>query len=55
MDLLEFYGTNKDFREYVDKYCVKHKLTVGQALEHKLIGNVAQQYYELALRRQGNE
>lgn len=41
-----FYDTNSDFKDYVDKYCTKHQLTVEVALEHKLVKEVAKYYKE---------
>lgn len=40
----ELYKNNEDFRNYVDKYCTKHKCSVQEALSHKLIGGVAEFY-----------
>jgi len=34
------YIHNTKFREYVDKYCVKHKLCVNEALAHELVRQV---------------
>ncbi len=31
------YRHNRDFREYVDKYCAEHGCSVEQALEHKQV------------------
>ncbi len=44
--LKDLYTENKDFRTYVDKYCTKHGLSVGEALEHALVREVAAQYLE---------
>ena len=33
----EFYATNEDFSEYVDRYCKKHEITVQEALKHKIV------------------
>lgn len=31
------YRNNKKFRDYVDKYCTKHGITVAEALQHELV------------------
>ena len=41
----ELYDTNPDFKAYVDKYCIKHNITVDQALEHYLIKDAAEYYH----------
>lgn len=43
----EFYNTNKDFRDYVEKYRRDHDLTVEQALEDSTVRNVAVYYREM--------
>lgn len=40
----ELYKNNEDFRNYVDKYCTKHKCSAQEALSHKLIRGVAEFY-----------
>lgn len=35
--LLDYYNTNDEFKEYVDKYCIKHNKTCEEALHDKLI------------------
>lgn len=47
----EFYKSNPDFKEFVDKYCNKHKLTPEQALEHMLVKEIGRQYEEFAKRK----
>ena len=42
----EFYDTNMDFKNYVDSYCKKHKCTVEDALKHKIVEAVYEQYKE---------
>ncbi len=42
----ELYNTNPDFKAYVDKYCIKHNITVDQALEHYLVKDAAEYYLE---------
>lgn len=45
-----FYDTNKDFRDYVDRYCKNYSegksITVEEALEHEQVRLVAEQYRE---------
>ena len=50
-DLQDAYKTNKDFREYVDKYCAKHRLTDDKALEHNIIKAIALMYETKAQKR----
>ena len=42
----EYYNSNMDFKAYVDRYCVKDKYTVEEALKHKIIEEVYKQYKE---------
>lgn len=42
----EFYNSNPDFKDYIDKYCKQYKCTVEEALEHKLVKGVYEQYRE---------
>lgn len=42
-----FYDQNENFKEYVDKYCRKHKVDVETALSHKVVKEVKKQYEEL--------
>ncbi len=41
------YARNSDFKAYVDKYCVKHRCTVEDALQHYLVRMVGRQYWEM--------
>lgn len=41
---MEEYTINPEFREYVDRYCNKHDVTPEQAVEHKLIQYVLEEY-----------
>ena len=34
------YRNNKKFRDYVDKYCTKHGITVAEALQHELMRRI---------------
>lgn len=40
----ELYVNNKDFMEYVDRYCQKHSISVAQALQHAIVKSVAEYY-----------
>lgn len=42
------YETNADFKEYIDKMCDKHHLTVEQALSTKMAANYAEYLLERA-------
>lgn len=33
----KLYKRNKDFRDYVDKYCLKHRLIPEVAIKHRLV------------------
>lgn len=44
---MEFYKTNKDFQDYVDNYCRKHKCTVEEALSHEIVKQVGEYYKDL--------
>ena len=44
---MEFYNKCKTFREYVDKVCKSHGLTVKDALELKLTKEVETMYKEM--------
>lgn len=41
---MEEYNINPDFKEYVDKYCTKHKIAPEQAVEHKLLKTIEMEY-----------
>ena len=41
------YKHNKKFRDYVDKYCTKHGITVAEALEHDLVRQVFLMYTDV--------
>ena len=47
MDLIDFYETNADFREYLDKYCTKHNLTIAEACTHLIVRITAKYYKEI--------
>jgi len=46
------YAINEDFRNYVDKYCKKHKISVAEALRHKMVCNVREYYKERRIARE---
>lgn len=46
IDMNALYARNSDFKAYVDKYCVKHRCTVEQALTHYLVRMVGRMYWE---------
>lgn len=46
----EFYKSNTDFKEYVDRYCKKHKCSIEEAMQHKIIECVYEQYKEKNLK-----
>ena len=35
--MMNLYQTSKDFKAYVDKYCIKHQLVPEEAVKHALI------------------
>lgn len=42
----EFYNSNSDFKEYVDKYCLSRRVSVEEALTHELVRQVYLMYTE---------
>lgn len=36
-EIFEFYRTNKDFKDYVDKYAAQHRMLPETALSHQII------------------
>lgn len=42
----ELYNSNKDFRDYVDRYCKAYRCTKEEAFEHVLVQMVGKQYRE---------
>ena len=40
------YADNADFRRYVDRYCVKHRISTVEALQHYLVQMAGRQYKE---------
>lgn len=49
--MIKLYDVCEDFKEYVDKYSKKHKISVQEALTHKLVQEVAQMYKERMLNK----
>ncbi len=51
MELIDYtalYAENEDFKRYVDRYCVKHRISVAEALQHYLVQMAGRQYKEQA-------
>ena len=40
------YADNADFRRYVDRYCVKYRISAVEALQHYLVQMAGGQYKE---------
>ena len=43
---METYNSNENFKTIVDKYCVKHGITVEEALKHYIIREIEKSYKE---------
>lgn len=41
------YKHNSKFREYVDAYCKKHRISVAEALEHEIVRQVFLMYTDV--------
>ena len=37
IDYTALYEQNEDFKRYVDRYCIKHRISVEEALQHYLV------------------
>lgn len=48
IDYTALYEQNEDFKHYVDRYCVKHGISVEQALQYYLVQIAGMQYKEQA-------
>ena len=48
VDYTALYAENEDFKRYVDRYCVKHRISVAEALQHYLVQMAGMQYKEQA-------
>ena len=40
----EFYKSNEDFQRYVDRYCNTYRVTKEEALAHRLVQEVMEDY-----------
>lgn len=45
------YANNPDFRRYVDRYARDHKISVAEALQHKLVKEAEDYYKERRIAR----
>ena len=43
---METYNSNKNFKDFVDKYCTKHEISVEEALKHFIVREVEKTYKE---------
>ncbi len=50
----DLYNTNKDFRDYVDRYCRNKPFGVKQALRHIQVRLVGHYYRELEKKQKGD-
>lgn len=46
IDYTALYADNSDFKRYVDRYCVKHRISVAEALQHYLVQMAGRMYKE---------
>jgi hypothetical protein len=46
IDYTALYEQNEDFKRYVDRYCVKHRISVDEALQHYLVQMAGRMYKE---------
>ena len=46
IDYTALYAENEDFKRYVDRYCVKHRTSVAESLQHYLVRMAGQMYKE---------
>lgn len=44
MSTKEIYQNNKEFKEYMDRYLRKNNITLEEALQHKIIQDIAEYY-----------
>ena len=47
IDLIEFYQTNANFYDYLNKYVAMHDLAITDAITHKAVMAVAEYYLEV--------
>nr|DAH08192.1 MAG TPA: TRANSCRIPTIONAL REPRESSOR COPG REPRESSOR, DNA-BINDING PROTEIN, PROTEIN-DNA.95A [Bacteriophage sp.] len=48
IDYADLYADNADFKRYVDRYCIKHRISVAEALQHYLVQMAGRMYKEQA-------
>lgn len=53
IDYTALYAENADFKRYVDRYCVKHRISVAEALQHYLVQMAGRMYKEQEDGRKG--
>lgn len=46
IDYTAMYEQNADFKRYVDRYCVKNRISVVEALQHYLVQMAGRMYKE---------
>lgn len=46
IDYTALYEQNEDFKRYVDRYCVKQRISVAKALQHYLVQMAGRLYKE---------
>lgn len=47
----DLYGKCEDFKNYVDKYCLTYKISLQEALSHKLVQEVGKNYKDKMVAR----
>lgn len=48
IDYTALYEQNEDFKRYVDRYCVKHRVSVYEVLQHYIVRMAGRMYKEQA-------
>lgn len=48
VDYTALYAENEDFKRYVDRYCIKNRISVAEALQHYLVQMAGRMYKEQA-------
>ena len=51
----DFYNSNSDFRDYVEKYRKDHELTVDEALQNAQVREAANYYREKEIEESGRK
>ena len=46
IDYTAMYEQNADFKQYVYRYCTKHRISVSEALQHYLVQMAGRMYKE---------